>query len=184
MSESTGEAVADKRFVRGRAAARDLPDLLQNLLVAELLRPAAAGPLWVVVPALADPPVVDNTAAGFTGLVPGWPAAWVRLSAVLLAVLRRGTAVHLVVPAGGPDPVAEALAEFAAEDLPLSVRTPTLFPAPLACLLGGGFRLDGLIDFDAAGPRAGEDGVTLYTNPADVARRADDLAAAWAEMVA
>ena len=54
------------RYLHSRLTSRQLPDLLQTILVAELIAPSQC--LWLVSPWISDIPVVDNTANTFLAL--------------------------------------------------------------------------------------------------------------------
>jgi hypothetical protein len=103
------------RTIHGRAAGRQLAELLQNLLAAELLAP---GPyLFLHARGLADTPVLDNRLNQFRALLPEASLRPVRLGEVLLALLRAGTEVWLAIPPGGTGrDFARALADHAAEE--------------------------------------------------------------------
>src|SRR4051794_30703728 len=79
---------------------RELADLLQAVMVAESLRPSNR--LWVASAALADAPVLDNRAGGFSALEPTWSERPIGLIDVLIRNLTLGGRVSVVV-GKGPD---------------------------------------------------------------------------------
>jgi hypothetical protein len=102
------------RTIHGRAAGRQLAELIQNLLAAELLAP---GPyLFLHVRILADAPVLDSRLNQFRALLPEASLRPVRLGEVLLALLRAGTEVRLAYSEGGAFGFGRRLAERAAEE--------------------------------------------------------------------
>src|SRR5437660_491669 len=80
------------------AARRELADLLQAIIGAELLRPSRR--LWVASAVLADAPVLDNRAGGFTALEPAWGERPIGLIDVLVRNLILGGQVVAVVGSG------------------------------------------------------------------------------------
>jgi hypothetical protein len=100
------------RTIHGRAAGRQLAELIQNLLAAELLAP---GPyLFLHARTLADAPVLDSRLNQFRSLLPEASLRPVRLSEVLLALLQAGTEVRLACSEGGA--FGHRLAERAADE--------------------------------------------------------------------
>ncbi|MBD2428719.1 phospholipase D-like domain-containing protein DpdK [Phormidium sp. FACHB-1136] len=81
------------RTIHSRFSSRQLPDLLQALLVAELIAPSAC--LWLVSPWVSDIPIIDNTANTFLALEPSWPRSKIRLTEVLATLSYLGTTVCL-----------------------------------------------------------------------------------------
>jgi phosphatidylserine/phosphatidylglycerophosphate/cardiolipin synthase-like enzyme len=72
-------------------ASRQIRDVLQSVLIAELLAPPPR--LWVVSAWIVDAPVVDNRGGEFSGLVAGWSDREILLSEVLAEMLSAGTRV-------------------------------------------------------------------------------------------
>jgi len=79
------------RTIHSRFSSRQLPDLLQALLVAELISPSAC--LWLVSPWISDIPIIDNTANTFLAIEPSWPRSKIRLVQVLATLTYLGTTV-------------------------------------------------------------------------------------------
>ena len=77
------------RYIHTKATARQVPDLLQNIFVAELLSPSSC--LWLVSPWVSDIPVIDNRTNGFLSFEPRWVRSLVSLSQVLAKLLELGT---------------------------------------------------------------------------------------------
>jgi len=81
------------RYIHSRLTSRQLPDLLQTILVAELIAPSQC--LWLVSPWISDIPVIDNTANTFQALEPSWYRSRIRLSQVLASLTQQGTTVYV-----------------------------------------------------------------------------------------
>ena len=79
------------RYLHSRLTSRQVPDLLQTILVAELIAPSHC--FWLVSPWISDIPAIDNTANTFLALEPSWCRAKIRLAQVLAALTRQRTTV-------------------------------------------------------------------------------------------
>ncbi len=79
------------RAIHSRFSSRQLPDLLQALLIAELISPSPC--LWLVSPWVSDIPIIDNTANTFLALEPTWPRSKIRLAQTLSTLTHLGTTV-------------------------------------------------------------------------------------------
>ena len=75
-------------------AQRDLQGLIATVLAAEFIAPSQQ--LWVVAPRLADAGILDNRAGAFRGLDPNWPPRYIRLSEVLVGLLKRRARAVLI----------------------------------------------------------------------------------------
>jgi phosphatidylserine/phosphatidylglycerophosphate/cardiolipin synthase-like enzyme len=75
-------------------ASRQIRDLMQSVLVAELLAPSPR--IWLVSAWITDAPVVDNNGADFASFVPSWPERELLLSEVLAEYLAAGTQLVVV----------------------------------------------------------------------------------------
>jgi phosphatidylserine/phosphatidylglycerophosphate/cardiolipin synthase-like enzyme len=165
------------RTIYSRASARQVPDLLQTVFVAELLRPSRC--LWLVSPWVSDIPVLDNRANGFLALEPLWVRAPIRLSRVLVQLLRQGTTVHVATrPADHNRGFLQRLEEQArAGDLPLFLHQAENLHAK--GILGDGFLLAGSMNFTYSGISLNEEAVTFTTDPNEVARTRVELTQRW-----
>jgi phosphatidylserine/phosphatidylglycerophosphate/cardiolipin synthase-like enzyme len=83
------------RDLTGPGQSRAIRDVLEGLLAAELIRPSAE--LWLLSAWITDVEILDNSTRAFTSLRPDWPAAPIRLTQVLQALVARGGRVLLVV---------------------------------------------------------------------------------------
>jgi hypothetical protein len=84
------------RFVSttSRQASREIRDLVQSALIAELVNPSRR--VWLVSAWITDAPVIDNRGGELAALVPTWPEREIRLSEVLEELLSLGAHVQVV----------------------------------------------------------------------------------------
>lgn len=81
--------MTSRQIFKGRArAAREVENLLQSILTAELLAPSEV--TWLVSPWITDIDVLDNTTGSFSGVDPTWGRREISLVEALIALLRRG----------------------------------------------------------------------------------------------
>ena len=72
----------------------DLADVIQNLFIAELLKPSKE--IWIVSPWISDVEIIDNRTGRFLGLLPDAPQRWIRLSEIFTKIIERQGTVRLV----------------------------------------------------------------------------------------
>lgn len=85
---------ATRQIVKAKArASLEVADALATLLLAELLDPGEE--MYVVSAWISDIPVLDNSAGTLAGVDPAWEDRWLSLSEVLVALMERGTVIHL-----------------------------------------------------------------------------------------
>ena len=80
-----------------RQASREIRDVVQSALAAELLAPSRRA--WLVSAWITDAHVIDNSAGEFSSIVPAWPEREILLSEVIGALLSLGTRFHVVTNA-------------------------------------------------------------------------------------
>ena len=86
--------VGERQIVKGRGrSAVEVADALASLLIAELLDPGET--LYLVSAWVTDIPILDNSAGTLSTLGPDWDERWLSLSEVLVALMLRGTHVHV-----------------------------------------------------------------------------------------
>lgn len=89
-----------RQIFKGRArAGREVENLLQSILAAELVMPSEV--LWLVSPWISDIGVIDNETGSFSGLEPSWGRRRITLVEALATVIRRGS--HVVIATRGDD---------------------------------------------------------------------------------
>lgn len=86
-------------------ASRQIRDLLQSLLIAELLDPSPR--VWLVSGWIVDAPVIDNRGGEVSSLIPAWPDREILLSEVLAQLMLAGSRLTVATndhPANQPFP--------------------------------------------------------------------------------
>ena len=165
------------RDLHGPAQARSVRDLFQTLFAAELLSPSRK--LWLFFAWISDVEILDNSARRFAALEPDWPAAPIRLSQVLGALLARGTLVRLVIREHGHNEFflsrLRTLKEQYGEQLKWTVERD--FHAK--GLLGDDFFLSGSMNLTFSGISINGEHLVLRTDPAAIAEQAEQLDLQW-----
>ncbi len=83
-----------KREIYTYSAAKQLPNLLQGIVSAELLSPSKK--LWLYSPWISNIPLLDNKTNSFRHVEPLWPRGMIKLSSILEKILERGTEVFII----------------------------------------------------------------------------------------
>ena len=170
------------RDLHGPAQVRSVRDLFQTLFAAELLSPSRK--LWLFFAWISDVEILDNSARRFAAIEPDWPAAPIRLSQVLGALLARGTLVRLVIREHGHNEFFIArlrtLKERFGEQLKWTVEKD--FHAK--GLLGDDYFLSGSMNLTFSGISVNGEHLVLRTDPAAVAEQAEQLDLQWEEQLA
>ncbi len=156
-------------------------DFLQSLFVAELLWPSQR--LWISSPWISDVELIDNTARQFSSLNPDWPAARIRLSTVLAALLERGAEVILITNLSLHNE------DFLARMMPLErlygnrlriIKTANLHEKGIS---GDTFTLNGSMNLTYNGVYSNEEYLIYQCDPAQVAERRVTLEDRWREQL-
>jgi len=165
-----------------RQASREIGDLVQSALTAELVYPSKR--LWLVSAWITDASVIDNGGGEFGQLVPAWPEREIRLSEVLGELLVRGSRVHIVTnthSANGPFAHAmESIAESLADDLfqfSLDEALTTMEEEGLhrKRLVTEQFVIWGSMNFTRSGLQRNAEDVSLQVETAEVARAVNEM---------
>lgn len=152
-------------------------DFLQSLFVSEVIFPSRR--LWISSPWLSDIELIDNTSRQFSVLCPDWPAARIRLSAILEALLERGAEIILIV---NESPYND---ELLARVKPLQkgyhtrlrlIRHPDIHEKGI---LGDRYTLNGSMNLTYSGVKINEELLIYRTDPATVAERRLALEERW-----
>ncbi len=146
----------------GPAARHSLAALLTAVWAGELIRPSKF--LILAATELHDGPALDNRAGGFSGLEPAWGERVIRVSDVLLRVLKHGGEVWALTRrrADGPNLFLARLRARAAENgLSLRLRTAEPEALPAAGLYGDGFTLTGVFALAETGPDFAGEGIVF-----------------------
>jgi hypothetical protein len=81
------------RYIYSNAASREIPDLLQSVLAAELIRPSRR--LFLASPWVSDITVIRNRSNEFLLLEPQWARKDITFSDVIANLIERGTEIYL-----------------------------------------------------------------------------------------
>jgi hypothetical protein len=166
---------AGRRTIRRSrlTSSREVAQLLQNLMIAELLRPSVC--LWIVSPWITDIGVIDNSTLSFDDLGGAWGPRTVRLSEVLLARARFGSALVIATRLADPHNAAflnDIKAAFGEAELDdefhLVITDDDLLHEK--GIAGDSFYLSGSMNLTYTGVHIGSEMVTLDLEAAEVAR--------------
>jgi hypothetical protein len=169
--------VTPSRDLHGPAQSRAVRDLFQSLFVAELINPSPK--LWLFFAWISDVEILDNSARQFAVLEPDWPAAPIRLSQVLAALLSRGVEIRLIIREHGHNDF------FLARLDVLKVRYGNLLKWTIEKsfyakgLLGADYFLSGSMNLTLSGISVNGEHLVLRTDPAAVAEEAIELESRW-----
>jgi phosphatidylserine/phosphatidylglycerophosphate/cardiolipin synthase-like enzyme len=154
-------------------------EFLQSLFVAELLFPSER--LWVISPWISDVAIIDNTARQFSALNPDWPATYIRLSAILQALIERGTQVVMIVNDDGHNEEFRLRVGAFGNRYPgqmVFITQPNLHEKGI---LGDTFTLDGSMNFTYNGVYVNEEHLIYRCDPAKIAERRLTLMNRWGD---
>jgi PLD-like domain len=172
-----------QRDLLGPGQLRAIRDLLQDLFVGELIAPSK--PLWLFFAWTSDVEVVDNTARQFAALYPDWPAARIRLSSVLEAIVNRGGTVNVLLRQHAHNETfraaLERLRRLYGDD---AVRWCIRPDFHLKGMLGEGFLLTGSMNLTNRGLTVNDEDVVLRRDRETVATRRIELHHRWDEELA
>ena len=165
------------RDLHGPAQARGVRDVFQSLFAAELLNPSPK--LWLFFAWISDVEILDNSAREFAALEPDWPAAPIRLTQVLRALLSRGVQLRLIIREHGHNDY------FIARLQTLKARYGDLLKWTVERsfhakgLLGADYFLSGSMNLTLSGISVNGEHLVLRTDPAAVAEQAIELETRW-----
>lgn len=163
------------RDLTGPGQTRAIRDVLQSLFAAELLHPSRR--LWIGFGWISDIPLLDNEARQFSAVQPDWPAAPIRLSAVIEALARKGCELVVLIRDHATN------RSFIERLRPLEeIRTFRMIVAPdfhEKGLLGDDYVLSGSMNLTWNGITVNDEHVLLRTDPSAVAERRLQLEEKW-----
>jgi hypothetical protein len=91
--------VTSRQIFKGRSRAqREVENLLQSILAAELVAPSQV--IWLVSPWVSDVPVLDNQTGAFSGVEPTWGRKQIRLVETLTALISKGASLTVATRVG------------------------------------------------------------------------------------
>lgn len=169
--------VFPSRDLHGPGQARAVRDLFQSLFSAELIHPSQT--LWFFFAWISDVEILDNSARQFSALEPDWPAAQIRLSQVLRALLSRGVQVRLIIREDGHNDYFIARLK----ELKLRYRDSLQWVIEKSFhakgLLGSDYFLSGSMNLTLNGISVNGEHLVFRTDPAAVAEQSIQLESQW-----
>lgn len=165
------------RDLHGPDQARAVRDLFQTLFAAELLSPSHK--LWLFFAWISDVEILDNSARRFAAIEPDWPAAPIRLSQVLGALLARGTHVKLVIRQHGHNEYFIARLKILKEKFGDQLKWVVEKDFHAKGLLGDDYFLSGSMNLTFNGISVNGEHLILRTDTAAIAEQAEQLALQW-----
>jgi phosphatidylserine/phosphatidylglycerophosphate/cardiolipin synthase-like enzyme len=165
------------RDLHGPDQARGVRDLFQTLFAAELLSPSHK--LWLFFAWISDVEILDNSARRFAAIEPDWPAAPIRLSQVLGALLARGAHVKLVIREHGHNDYFIARLQHLKERFGDQLKWVVEREFHAKGLLGDDYFLSGSMNLTFSGISVNGEHLILRTDPAAIAEQAEQLDLQW-----
>lgn len=165
------------RDLHGPAQSRAVRDLLQSLFVAELIHPSPK--LWLFFAWISDVEIIDNSAREFSALQPDWPAAPIRLSQLLRALLARGVQIRLVIREDGHNDYFIARLQTMKESYGDQIKWTVQKSFHAKGLLGVDYFLSGSMNLTYNGISINGEHIVLRTDPSAVAEQLIELELRW-----
>lgn len=165
------------RDLHGPAQSRAVRDLFQSLFVAELIHPSPK--LWLFFAWVSDIEIIDNSAREFAALEPDWPAAPIRLSQVLRALLARGVELRLVIRADSHNDYFIARLQTLKAHYGVQIKWTVEKSFHAKGLLGADYFLSGSMNLTLNGISINGEHLVLRTDPAAVAEQTIELESRW-----
>ena len=135
--------------------------------------------LWLFFAWISDVEILDNSARQFAALEPDWPAAPIRLSEVLRALLSRGVRVRLIIREHGHNDYFIARLEALKGRYGDLVQWAIEKSFHAKGLLGADYFLSGSMNLTLSGISVNGEHLVLLTDPAAVAEQAIELETRW-----
>jgi len=165
------------RDIHGPAQSRAIRDVLQGLFATELLQPSK--PLWLCFAWITDVQLLDNSARQFALLQPDWPAAPIRLSKVLDALLARGGQVNVVIREHEHNANFISVLERLRNEHGKTIRWAVGDNFHAKGLLGDKFFLNGSMNLTVNGVSVNDEHVVLRLDQALLAQQRLEFADRW-----
>lgn len=165
------------RDLHGPAQSRAVRDLLQSLFIAELIHPSPK--LWLFFAWISDVEIIDNSAREFASLEADWPAAPIRLSQVLRALLSRGVQIRLVIREDGHNDYFITLLQTLKARYGDQIKWTVEKSFHAKGLLGRDYFLSGSMNLTFNGISVNGEHLVLRTDPAAVAEQSIELESRW-----
>ena len=165
------------RDLHGPAQSRAVRDLFQSLFVAELIHPSPK--LWLFFAWISDIEIIDNSAREFAALQPDWPAAPIRLSQLLRALLACGVEIRLIIREDGHNDYFIARLQSLKERYGSQIKWTVQKSFHAKGLLGVDYFLSGSMNLTLNGISINGEHLVLRTDPAAVAEQTIELESRW-----
>lgn len=165
------------RDIHGPAQSRSIRDVLQTLFATELLQPSQ--PLWLCFAWVTDLQLLDNSARQFALLQPDWPAAPIRLSQVLGALLSRNGEINIVIREHKHNASFIATLERLRAEYGNALRWAIGDNFHAKGLLGDNYFLNGSMNLTVNGVSVNEEHILLRLDPALIAQQRLEFAERW-----
>ena len=170
------------RDIHGPTQSRALAELLQSLFVAELIFPSPR--LWLFFAWISDVEIIDNSVRAFSALEPDWPAAPIRLSQVLQALLARGSEIRLVLRKQAHNDYFLARLQILKEHFGAQIKWRVEPGFHAKGILGQDFFLSGSMNLTNNGVSVNGEHLALRTEPRLVSEQAIELEERWGSLLA
>jgi phosphatidylserine/phosphatidylglycerophosphate/cardiolipin synthase-like enzyme len=165
------------RDLHGPAQSRAVRDLFQSLFAAELISPSPK--LWLFFAWISDVEILDNSARQFAVVEPDWPAAPIRLSQVLRALLSRGVKIRVIIREHGHNELFLARLELLKAQFGDLLKWTIERSFHAKGLLGADYFLSGSMNLTLSGISINGEHLMFRTDPAAVAEQAIELESRW-----
>lgn len=170
------------RDIHGPAQSRALVDLLQSLFVAELVSPSPC--LWLFFAWISDVDIIDNSSRAFGALEPDWPAAPIRLSQVLQALLARGSEIRIVLRQQAHNDYLLSRLQKLKEHYGDQIKWTVEPDFHAKGMLGQDFFLSGSMNLTNNGVSVNGEHLALRTDPKIVSEQSIELEERWGRLLA
>lgn len=165
------------RDLHGPAQSRAVRDLLQSLFVAELIHPSPK--LWLFFAWVTDVEIIDNSAREFAALQPDWPAAPIRLSELLRALLARGSQIRLIIREEGHNEYFIARLQALKKHFDDQIKWTVHKNFHAKGLLGADYILSGSMNLTLNGISVNGEHLVFRTDLTAVAEQSIELESRW-----
>lgn len=169
------------RDLHGPAQSRAVRDLFQSLFVTELIAPSPK--LWLFFAWISDVEIVDNSSREFAALVPDWPAAPIRLSQVLSALLSRGVQVRLIIREDGHNDYFIARLQRLKSRFGELIKWTVESKYHAKGILGADYFLSGSMNLTLNGISINGEHLFLRTDPSAIAEQSIELESRWESLM-
>ena len=165
------------RDIFSRGSSDALRGLIQSVFIAECISPSSV--VWIISAWISDIEVIDNRAGQFAGIVPEWPNAWVRLSAVVHTLLQLGAAVRVITNQSEHNKIFESRLLHLCENQSYDLQFRKNEHEHQKGIVTDKCLIDGSMNFTFSGIEINEEHVIYRTRIEDIAQRHLHLLERW-----